>query len=87
MKPLDITTKIHQNAPEGEAMSREKKAIVSILEFIHQNSEGGCPLCWAKDYPVKGDKRGYEEVLPEEAEEWNIDHDENCPVKILEEKL
>jgi len=60
------------------------KAIEKILEFINQHSEGSCPLCGAEDYPVKGDKKGYEKVSSDEAEEWNLDHHTDCPVKTLE---
>ena len=62
-----------------------KEAIWKVLEFIHQHSEGSCPLCEAEDYPVCGDKKGYENVLSEDAEEWQIDHYESCPVIYLEE--
>ena len=60
-----------------------EKAIEQVLEYVYQQSEGHCALCGAKDYPVKGDKQGYENVKPEDAEEWRIDHEDNCPVSIL----
>ena len=60
----------------------KEEAIEKILEFIYQHSEGNCPLCGTKDYPVKGDKKGYE-VSSSEADEWNLDHFADCPVAVL----
>ncbi len=65
-------------------MNKEK--IIKVLEFLSQYSQGNCCLCNAKDYPVKGKLKGYEEVEPYEAEEWNTDHYDDCPVKMLENK-
>ncbi len=65
-------------------MNEEK--IITILEFLSQYSQGSCCLCGAKDYPVKGKLKGYEKVEPYEAEEWNTDHYDDCPVKMLENK-
>ena len=49
-------------------------------EKIYQRCEGSCPYCGEQDYPVKGDKKGYDEVLPEDAEEYHLDHAEDCIV-------
>lgn len=61
--------------------------IEDILESIHQDSEGNCPFCGAKDFPVNGNKKGYEEVNPEDAEEYNIEHFDDCIVLDLEKIL
>lgn len=67
-------------------MSKEteiKKILEDYLETIYQKTEGSCPICFAPDYPVNGDKSGYEDVSPEDAEEWQCDHDENCAVTVI----
>ncbi|KKL13260.1 hypothetical protein LCGC14_2527570, partial [marine sediment metagenome] len=64
-----------------------KKLLEEITEDIYQSSEGQCPLCGEKDYPVCGDKKGYGEVLAEDAEEWRLDHTEKCPVTKLDQLL
>jgi len=66
---------------------RLKEVIFDFLEDVHQHTEGNCPLCGAEDFPVNGDRRGYEEVTPEEAEEYNIEHFEDCLVCDLERVL
>ena len=68
-------------------MSDKARAIEEILEFIHQHSEGGCPLCGTEDCPVLGDEKGYENVSSENAEEWRLDHYNDCPVVVLEHIL
>ncbi len=60
------------------------KLLEKITESIYQKSQGECPLCYEKDYPVCGDKRGYDEVDPEDAEEWALDHADDCPVTMLD---
>lgn len=54
------------------------KACDKFQEDIYQLSEGHCLLCGGKDYPVCGDKEGYEEVAAEDAEEWRLAHKEPC---------
>ena len=68
-------------------MNNEKaiKLVEEIKEAMYQDSEGHCSHCGAKDYPVRDDKKGYEEVEPEDAEEWNIDHSDTCPVVKLDQ--
>ena len=61
-----------------------EKTISDLLEEISQQSEGVCPFCFADDFPVNGEKGGYDEVLPEDAEEWQIEHCPDCVVLILE---
>jgi hypothetical protein len=56
----------------------------SIDFFLNSQPEGTCPFCGAQDYPVKGRKRGYENVNAEDAEEWNIDHEKNCLISVIE---
>jgi len=51
--------------------------------FLNRQEEGSCPFCDAEDYPVKGKKKGYDNVSPDEAEEWNIDHRDDCLVTII----
>lgn len=67
-------------------MSKEtelEKILEDYLETIYQNTEGGCPICFAPDYPVNGDKSGYDEVSAEDAEQWQCDHHENCAVTVI----
>lgn len=63
---------------------KDAEAVHTVLEYIYQHSEGSCPLCHVEDYPVKGDKKGYDEVTAEEAKYWQIDHHDDCPVLVLE---
>ena len=53
-------------------------------ESIYKLSEGLCILCGGEDYPVCGDKKGYDEVDAEDAEEWRLAHKESCPLIIFE---
>ncbi len=64
-----------------------EKLIEAQLEKWYQESEGSCCICHQADYPVKGDKSGYDEVTSEEAEQWSIDHAEGCAVLVLEKAL
>lgn len=64
-----------------------EELVEDIAEDIHQLSESSCPLCVAPDYPVCGEKRGYGEVKPEDAEEWVIDHEKACPVNKIDKLL
>ena len=61
-----------------------QKTLDKLLEEISQHSEGQCPFCSAEDFPVKGKKVGYENVTPEEAEEWQLEHFDDCPVLVIE---
>lgn len=70
-----------------EKMNDIKEILIEYLEYIHQNTDGECPVCFESDYPVSGDKAGYEEVSPEDAEEYHCDHDENCSVTAIEKYL
>ncbi len=67
------------------------KEIISLLEKViealYQKVEGFCPWCGTKDYPICGDKQGYDEVEAEEAEEWHIDHAEDCIITYLDQAL
>lgn len=58
-----------------------------IAELLYQRTEGYCPWCGAKDYPVCDDKQGYDKVKPEDAEEWRIDHSETCIVVSIDQAL
>ncbi len=60
------------------------KRVEDLLEEISQHSEGSCPFCGSEDYPVKGSKKGYNDVSVDEAEEWNLDHHDDCFVTHLE---
>ena len=62
----------------------EKEKVREILEFIESYSVEKCPFCSEKNYPVKGDLKGWNKVEPYEAEGWDIDHTEDCPVSMLE---
>ena len=84
--------KIRSDIPEAladaEALKLNMQAAAPELlaacklaqEKIYQRCEGSCPYCGEQDYPVKGDKKGYDEVLPEDAEEYHLDHAEDCIV-------
>jgi hypothetical protein len=63
---------------------KKSEAIQQALEFISQRTEGSCYFCSAEEFPVKGQLRGYEEVSAEDAEEYHIDHSDDCPVRLLE---
>ena len=69
----------------------EIKEVIELLEKVveaqYQKVDGYCPWCGAKDYPVCGDKQGYSEVKPEDAEEWQIDHSEDCIVVYIDQAL
>jgi len=65
-------------------MAEELKILEDYLESVHQRTDGQCPICGASDYPVNGDKEGYDEVLPEDAEEYHCDHDEDCVVTVID---
>ena len=64
-----------------------KTTLEELLEEISQHSEGNCPFCFAEDFPVQGKERGYENVKPEDAEEWNLEHFPDCPVLAIEKNL
>ena len=69
-------------------MSKEALALLEkIAELLYQRTEGYCPWCGAKDYPVFGDKQGYDEVKPEDAEEWRIEHSDTCVVAYIDQAL
>lgn len=84
---------LHQLAAEAleELVERvpmkAKELVDEALESIYQLSEGRCPLCGEADYPVCGEKKGYGEVKAEDAEEWRLDHTDNCPVTKLDQAL
>jgi len=63
-----------------------RELLMEILEAISQASEN-CVFCGAISYPVKAKKRGYEEVKPEDAEEYHIDHFDDCIVTKIEQQL
>ncbi len=69
----------------------DHKEIIDLLEkageLLDQQTGGQCPWCGANDYPVCGNKKGYEEVKAEDAEEWNIKHEENCIVTLIDQAL
>ena len=71
----------------GNIIKYTQKTLDPLLEEIHQYSEGCCPFCFADDFPVKGDKSGYDEVLPEDAEGWRLEHYPDCLVLDLENAL
>jgi hypothetical protein len=63
------------------------KTIGEILEETHQVSDDSCPFCCQPEYPV--DEDGEEMGLGEdcsEAEEWRIDHYDDCLITILEKQ-
>lgn len=68
-------------------VSEAKKLVEEALESIYQKTEDYCRLCGAKEYPVCGDMKGYDNVSVKEAEEWNIDHLETCPVTKITQAL
>ena len=70
-----------------ELLIEAAEVLEKLLEKISQQSEGGCAFCFADDFPVKGDKKGYDDVPAEDAEEWHIEHYENCPVLQIEAAL
>lgn len=53
-------------------------------EELYQKCAGKCPFCGEPDFPVCGDKKGYGNVLPEDAEEWQLDHLPDCIVTLLD---
>lgn len=61
-----------------------KDALEELLEQITQLSDGSCPFCSAEDFPVNGELSGYDEVEPEDAEEYQIEHDPDCLILDLE---
>lgn len=61
-----------------------RELLETISETLYQHCEGACQYCGAQDYPVNGEKSGYDEVKSEDAEEWNIDHTESCIVTKLD---
>lgn len=60
-----------------------KELLEAITEELYQKDEGSCRFCGEQDYPVRGDKKGYKEVLPEDAEEYHLDHLDDCIVTKL----
>ncbi len=60
--------------------------IEEITEEIHQNSSDSCPFCCQESYPVNGDIEGWEEVEDAglEAEEYHIDHYDDCFITVLD---
>ncbi len=63
----------------------KEKALELIEETLEElRIEGQCDFCGEYDYPVNGDERGYDEVLPEDAEGWQIDHSDDCFIIRLE---
>ena len=69
----------------AEASNQDLLTACDIFqESIYQLSEGLCILCGGEDYPVCGDKKGYDEVDAEDAEEWRLAHKESCPLIIFE---
>ena len=63
-----------------------QEVAMETLEAISQKSED-CIFCGAVSYPVKGDRKGYAEVTAEDAEEYHIDHNNDCIVWKIEEAL
>ncbi|KKN77610.1 hypothetical protein LCGC14_0358850 [marine sediment metagenome] len=68
-------------------MNEVRELLEKIAENIYQASEGSCPLCHEKDYPVCGGKKGYDEVNAEDAEHWALDHADTCPVTLLDQAI
>jgi hypothetical protein len=68
-------------------MKEAIELLEKVVEAQYQKVDGFCPWCGAKDYPVRGDKRDYEEVKAEDAEEWHIDHSEDCIVVYLDQAI
>jgi hypothetical protein len=60
--------------------------ISEITEEVHQSYQGSCPFCLSNEYPVNGCFEGSEELmkvgLP--AEEYHIDHCNDCLITILD---
>ncbi len=69
------------------AKETELKILEDYLEEVHQGTDGQCPVCGEPDYPVNGDLAGYDEVAPEDAEEYHCDHDDDCAVTAIEKFL
>ena len=68
-----------------ESLNKDLLTACDIFqESIYKLSEGLCILCGGEDYPVCGDKKGYDEVDAEDAEEWRLAHKESCPLIIFE---
>jgi hypothetical protein len=67
-----------------ECADNKIKLLEDYLEWVHQNTDGSCPVCQQPDYPVSGDKEGCDEVSSEDAEEYHCDHDEECAVSVIE---
>lgn len=59
--------------------------IEEILEESSQMSQGSCPFCCGEEYPVNynGARIEYGEDL-DDAEEWHVDHYDDCLVNVLE---
>ena len=58
--------------------------ITEILEEVHQQSDESCPFCCQEDYAVEEVEGEWERCEPGEADEYHIDHDEDCLVVVLE---
>ncbi len=64
--------------------------IEEIRETVHQHyglgGTNGCPFCCQGEYPANGDVEGYGELEEAglEAEEYHIDHDDDCLVTVLD---
>lgn len=63
------------------------QTIDRVKETIYQRSETHCLICGEESYPVHGNKKGYSQVAPEDAEEWTIDHADTCLVVQLDKIL
>ena len=42
---------------------KAKELLKEVLEFIYQKTEDYCILCGAKEYPVRGDMKGYDKSI------------------------
>jgi hypothetical protein len=63
---------------------KASEIIENLLEESSRLTEVGCPYCGQAEYPVAGDKSGYENVSAEDAEEWHLDHSDDCAITYLE---
>lgn len=59
----------------------------NILDRNYALSEGSCPWCEELDYPVDKEGKRIEGPNVEDAEQWQLEHADDCPVTYIEKLL
>ena len=70
---------------ENELMKWLDGKVLEIEEQVRQANDAYCVICGSDSYPVDDENNP---ILPGEtldnAEEWHIDHDEDCLISMLD---